>query len=270
MAGEVRREVEGDEADPGAPVAGFNADDVLVLLGAGAEFDVVVGGDAGVGVIVVLDVAGEALGGVGGRSHGTIGPALDDIAVACGEVLAVEGEDPVLRVGGLEAGGLDAEMEAAEAHVDVGGVAILVAVVFHGDCAGIGCQANGRGVRAVVGLDLHGAEGRSDIDVVVVAILVLGDVAAGEQKAGERYRERWSDGEGAKSAGHGSSKQRQRDMGSRGAFAIRQENTLGRGARFHGSWRKGFWRKLPEAAEPRRSSVFFSMRVYTSSSFQRA
>ena len=57
VAGEVRREVEGDEADPGAPVAGFNADDVLVLLGAGAEFDVVVGGDAG--VVVGDDVDGR-------------------------------------------------------------------------------------------------------------------------------------------------------------------------------------------------------------------
>ena len=148
----------------------------------------------------MLGVAGEALRGVGGLADGGVVCALDDVAVT-GEVLLVEGDDLVLRVGGLESGGLDAQVEAAKAHVDVGGVGVLL-VVLDGDGAGIGGDADGRGVRVVVGLDLHGAEGGSDVHVVVVAVLVVGDVAAGQQKAGERGESEGCCG-GANRAVHG-------------------------------------------------------------------
>ena len=121
VAVEVGGEVEGYEADSGASVAGLYSYDVLVEVGAGAEFEVVVRGVDVDLAMASLVVAGEALRGVRGRADGVIVAALDDVAVAGGEVFAVEGEDLVLRVGGLEAGGLDAEVEAAEAHVDIGG-----------------------------------------------------------------------------------------------------------------------------------------------------
>jgi len=42
VVGEVGGKIESYEADLGAAVTGFEADDVLVLFRAGAEFDVVV------------------------------------------------------------------------------------------------------------------------------------------------------------------------------------------------------------------------------------
>ena len=117
MIGEVRGEIESDKADLGSAIACFEANDVLVLLGAGAKLEVV-----GIGCVdvIVLLVAAEALRGARGRADGAAAAALDDIAVALGEVFAVEGDDLVLLIWGLEAGGFDAEMEAAEVHVHIG------------------------------------------------------------------------------------------------------------------------------------------------------
>ena len=61
MLDEVRGQVEGNEADLDAAVFGFDTYDVLVHLGAGAEFDVVAVRDIGLDMASVFVVAGKAL-----------------------------------------------------------------------------------------------------------------------------------------------------------------------------------------------------------------
>jgi hypothetical protein len=197
---EVRGKIESDETNFGAAISGFETDDVLVLFGACTEFEVVVVEVGRADVIVLLLVAGKALRCARWRTDGAAAATLDDVAIALRKILAVEGENFILLVRCLEASCLDAEMEAAEVHIDVGGVAIVIVLVLDGNSSRIGCEADGGGVAGVVSFDLHGAEGRSDVDILLTAVLVLRDAATEQKQAGKR-----GNGESAKCAGHSSS-----------------------------------------------------------------
>ena len=175
---EAGGQIEGDEADAGAPIFGVDADDVLVLCGAGAEFEVVIVAGVDVGLI---GAAGEAIAGADGGADGFFAAAGEDRTVAS-HVLFVEGEDFVFGVGGLEVDGVDAEFEVAEVHADVGGAVVVVVLLDHRG-ARVGREAGLCAGGLVVGFDVHGAEGCADIDVVLAVIAFVGvNATAGKGK----------------------------------------------------------------------------------------
>ena len=97
---------------------------------------------AGMDVVAVAGIAGESLRGVGRLADRGAALALDDIAVLR-HVFPVEGNHLVLAVGCLEGCGLHAQVEVAEAHIDVGGVRVLVVVFLHWHRARIHSEADG-------------------------------------------------------------------------------------------------------------------------------
>src|SRR5215469_13254986 len=182
MTGEIER----NEADLCSSILGLNADDVLVFGRPSAKLEMaaVIRVDVdGVGVVVFALAAGESGGGATRLAYSIFPLTLEDVAVAS-HVLAIEGLDFIGRVGGLEGGGFDAEMEVAEVEVDVGGVAFLAVMFLDRHGAGVGGEADAGDVGILVGLDVHGAEGRAHADVVSVAALAVGDAAAGEEETG--------------------------------------------------------------------------------------
>src|SRR6185437_3886092 len=72
-------------------------------------------------------------------------------------------------------------MEVAEVEIDICGIVLLAVVLLDRDGAGIGAETDAGDIGVLVGLDVHGAEGCAHAHVVSVAMLAVGDIAAGEE-----------------------------------------------------------------------------------------
>jgi DNA-binding transcriptional MerR regulator len=170
-------------------VAGFNAENVLMVARAGFEGNAVGNGNVGALPAVPVFLAVQPFVRDGGRAHGLRSLAADDISVAP-ERLLVKGEDFVLRVGCLVVHDLYSELPFAKSHVHVRG--FVSVFVGRNGRAGIDGQAHIGGI-GFVGADVQAAQRRVDFDVLLVAVCVLVhlDAAAGrEQQAdGEKRRD---------------------------------------------------------------------------------
>lgn len=179
--GNVAGEVERDKAEFRAGAFMLDRDDVLVFFGAGLELHLgrFVFGRGG--VVMVILVAGEALGRVVRLADRVVVDTLDDVAVTA-EGIAVKSLHFVGAVGGAVGDRFDAHLKAAEAHINVGGAVVVVSAMFLFDefGSGVGGQAD-RGLGGgVIGLDLQATEGRGDFYVVVAVFVVVGDAATGD------------------------------------------------------------------------------------------
>src|SRR5580658_7479709 len=76
-------------------------------------------------------------------------------------------------------------MEVAEVEINVSGVFALAIVILHRDSARVSAETDAGDIRVLVGLDVHRAEGSAHADVISVGVLVVRDVASGEEQAGD-------------------------------------------------------------------------------------
>ena len=187
VAGEIKL----NEADLCSTILRLNARDVHVAGRARAKLNLVAiraDVDFVAGVVIV---SGESISCARRLTDGLVPTALDDVAVMR-PVPAVEGLDRVGGVRSLEAGGLHAEVKVTEVQVDVGSILVLAVVLLDGHGAGVSCQTDAGNVCILVGPDVHGAERRTHLHVVSIPMLVVGDAAAGEEKAGDGGKNRQS------------------------------------------------------------------------------
>ena len=139
-------------------------------------------------VAVLFAAAGEAFRGAYRCADGGLSAAGQHIAVAR-HVLLIKGEDLVLGVGATEIDGVNAQLEVAEVHADVG-CPVVVAVLFDQGRARVRRQAGLGACGFVVGLDVHGAERGADIDVVIALVTFVGIDAAADRSDQNEGRQR--------------------------------------------------------------------------------
>src|SRR5277367_1449144 len=116
-------------------------------------------------------VACQSFTGNSRTAHRVVTAALDHVAIAAKRLL-VEGQDLVLRVGGLVFHYLESKLPVAKTEVDVRRLVAVLVFLTRQLRAGIYRKSN-IGGRDAVGGNVHATQRSIDLDVLVFAVLVL-------------------------------------------------------------------------------------------------